>query len=569
MGKGYSPAVLKLNSEELKDRVLRQRKKYELRLPSVINKLYEVDELVANGSRSYRMIPKEGFDGTFIMYLYGGAMCRPICNEQWDFIVNVARKTNAAVFVPIYPIAPEAGCRETFEMLVGAYSNLSRSYDVERLILMGDSSGAGLALSLAELCWKEGMRKPDQLILLSPAVDTEFFDAELEKQVKDRGRDDKNYFFNDAAKDFINKYWVKDYAVKTEYTSPYYEDYTDICDDVVIFSGIEDMLNCYARALYNKAKQQGVNVRFFEFRGEKHNFFMHSGSAMRDRAFAYLIDVINKTFNSSLAELYPIKLMTEWGKQFPELFKTDWDTKFLIDNKFNFEGVKKHISQYRNLLMAASYSACDSKVKRFVMEYPNGTVVNIGCKLDNMFARVDNGRIQWYSIGTHNIMSVRRAMFGDREREKTIGRSIMDFSWMDEIVCERNHGVMFVCKDSLAYLLPWQRNQLIDALRDKFPGAELVFTAETNGARKYLNFRFYGSFVCIDKHRSSVDDAEKLLSSMGPEYKLKAEEPVTKYLSKQKKLKLKTRIGLWYNRLTYNYKIIHIRLGAEAYEVKL
>lgn len=559
---------LKLNKEGLKKAVLKKRKKYYHKLPSYIYKLFEVDELIEGGCRCYRIIQPQSFNGTYIIYLYGGGMCHNIDNAQWDFITYLCLRTGTGLFVPMYPLAPENCCREVFNMLVKAYSNFTKGRDVEHVVLMGDSSGAGLALSLAMLAWKDGMRKPDQLILLSPALDTEFFDQELEQQVLENHGKDKRVFYNAAAKDFINAYWVRDYAVKTEYTSPYYEDYTDLCDDVVIFSGIEDLFNCYARAFYNKAKLQGVNIRFFEFEEEGHDFLIYSKRNTRKKAFEYLVDVINNTYAASIPDIYPLKLMVEWSKKYPEMIKDEWASKFIYDNKFDFSSVKR-ISEYNNVRLAATYAACDSKVRRYINEFPNCTIVNIGCRLDNMFERLDNGRVQWYSVDTHNIMSVRRSMYGERTREKTIGRSLTDFSWVDEIVCKRNQGIMFVCNDAMTYMSLGQIRTLLDRICERFPGAELVFTASTTGATIYLNMRRRRYVISRGKKKSALDDAQKLLGNWRIDYKIMSEEPVMKYFTERKGLKLRTKASVRYNLISYNHKIVHVRLGSEAYDIRI
>ena len=178
-----------------------------------------------------------------------------------------------------------------------------------------------------------------------------------------------------------------------------------------------------------------------------------------------MIDCINGTFDTSLRAIYPLKMMSDWSKKYPEYFKDDWASRFIYDHKFDFTRLNPHISEYQNIRMAADASACDTLVRRFTEEFPCGTVVHMACRLDNMFGRVDNGRIQWYSVDSHNIMSVRRAMYGVREREKTIGRRLMDFSWLDEIRCKQNQGVMFVCDDGFSYLNKNEVRDLIAKIR--------------------------------------------------------------------------------------------------------
>ena len=168
MSKKISSKYLKLNKEDLKKRVLKARKKYIPKIPSYISTKFQVDELVEGGHKCYRIVPQENFGGKYIVYLYGSGMCNNISEKQWEFIYKLAIKTGAGLFVPMYPLAPEYSCRELFNMLTRAYSNFAKSFDVKNIVLLGDASGAGLALSLAMLAWEDGYRKPDQMILLSP-----------------------------------------------------------------------------------------------------------------------------------------------------------------------------------------------------------------------------------------------------------------------------------------------------------------------------------------------------------------------------------------------------------------
>lgn len=569
MSKSISRKKLKMDKEKLKKQVLKARKKYYHKLPSFVEKKFAITELKDAGCKSYRMVPKTGFDGEFIFYIYGSNMCHNISVEQWKLITNLALETGKGLYVPVYPLAPEASCRELFEMLSRSYTNFSKSFDVKKIILLGDSSGAGLALSLTHLAWENGLRKPDQLIMLSPAMDTEFFDKKLEAQITENVAYENRYFFSEGAKDFINSYWVKDYAVKTLYTSPYYEeDLTDICDDMVIFSGTYDMFNCYARNFYNRAKSQGINVRFYEFEEENHNFMVHSKSQNCLMAYRYLVDVVAGTYKASLPDLLPLKRISGWTKNYPEVMKDDWTLKFIYENKKSLEGAKipKVKSEYKSMIAMARYSACDQMVKSYINRYPNCTVINIGCRLDNMFNRVDNGRIKWYSIDTHNTMAVRRRMYGVNSREITVGRSEVDLSWINEIKCKRNQGVLFVCNDAFNYMSPSVLRMMFDTLLEKFPGCEMIFTTTTKGVATLQNMRPGKGIFRKRKRKLSIDDAYKFFSNWNLEYRVMDEIPLKNFLEPIKEKKLRTKFRLAYNGLTLNQKIIRTKLGSEKYD---
>ncbi len=550
--------------------IRRQRDKQSKKPPQSLYKQFEVVDFLIGGFPCYRLMPKDGLSGKYIFYVYSSFLIREPDPEEWNFVGELLQKTGAVIYVPMYPLLPEYGCRDVFSMLGECYSKTTQDTDIRELTLMGAGVGGGLALSLAIMAWKQGYKKPDRLVLLSPSLDTEFFDERFYRELCSENDGARRYYMNDGIRDFLNTAWVRDYAVKTEYTSPFYEDYTDLCDDVCIFSGTEDNLNCYAREFYKKAKQQGLNVRFYELEGEGHGFMIYDKTRESRKAKGFLMDVLNGTYTDSetLFELYPVKLMAEWSKHYPKVFRDDWAEKFTYDHKFDFSGIRTRMSQTANLRLAANFFSCDALVKTFITEYPDGTVVNVGCRLGNAFGRVDNGKILWYSVDTHNIMSIRRAMYGDRPREKTIGRNIMDFSWLDEIECNRYHGVMFVFNGTLTYMNKNKVRLLLDRIKEKFPGAQITFTASNSGATFLENLHKTPNLLARRRRGLYVDDADKLFADWSIDYRVMSVEPTSKYLGMEKKdMGWYTRLCVKYNKLSLNHKIIRVKLGAEAYDV--
>ena len=85
----------KVNSEYIKDGVLKEHKKYTGKLPSgvlrEIARNFQMDELVVAGCKCYRIHPNKNFNGIYVFYLYGGYMCKHITAEQWEFILKLVR----------------------------------------------------------------------------------------------------------------------------------------------------------------------------------------------------------------------------------------------------------------------------------------------------------------------------------------------------------------------------------------------------------------------------------------------------------------------------------------------
>jgi len=61
----------------------------------------------------------------------------------------------------------------------------------------------------------------------------------------------------------------------------------------------------------------------------------------------------------------------------------------------------------------------------------------------------------------------------------------------------------------------------------------------------------------------------EFLSGWKLEYRVMDEIPLKKYLEPIKEKKLRTKICLAYNGLTYNHKIIRAKFGSERYEINI
>jgi epsilon-lactone hydrolase len=106
-----------------------------------------------------------------VIYFHGGAYVRPITSFHWRHLAALAHDTGCEYVVPLYPLAPESHGLAALEFAQQVYRRESALGD--RIVLMGDSAGAGLALALAAAVRDAGERAARRLILLTPWVDVE------------------------------------------------------------------------------------------------------------------------------------------------------------------------------------------------------------------------------------------------------------------------------------------------------------------------------------------------------------------------------------------------------------
>ncbi len=107
-----------------------------------------------------------------MLYLHGGAYCVGSPATHRAITSHLARRTSTRVFVADYRLAPEHPFPGAVEDAVDAYLALLRDGDsAQRIAIIGDSAGGGLALATALRLRTLGEPLPAALVLFSPWVD--------------------------------------------------------------------------------------------------------------------------------------------------------------------------------------------------------------------------------------------------------------------------------------------------------------------------------------------------------------------------------------------------------------
>ncbi len=121
----------------------------------------------------------------------------------------------------------------------------------------------------------------------------------------------------------------------------------------------------------------------------------------------------------------------------------------------------------------------DRHTQAFLTAHPDGVVVSIGCGLDTRFDRVDNGEAEWYDLDLPEVIAIRRQLLNETPRRHFIGSSMLDLTWMDRVESGAKRPCLFLAEGVFCYFEEAKVRRLVLALRERFPGAELVFDAMT------------------------------------------------------------------------------------------
>ncbi len=207
-----------------------------------------------------------------VLYVHGGAFALGSSRSYRQHLVRIARICNARVLSIDYGLSPEHPFPYAPNQVYNVWRALSLDDAVEpsRMILMGDSAGANIALSAALRLRDEQLPMPGCLVLQSPGMDATFSG---ESYVKNR---DKDVILTSSAIDFYMRTYVQDKDKGNPLISPVFADLHGM-PPMLIHVGSDELLLSSCLKLYMHAQRDGVNAELFVGEGMWHNWHLFAG----------------------------------------------------------------------------------------------------------------------------------------------------------------------------------------------------------------------------------------------------------------------------------------------------
>ena len=173
--------------------------------------------------------------GITVFYLHGGAYFMDITRSHWMIIETLIREADVRMIVPAYRRLPFATWKEAFDFVVPLYREYCEKNPDQKIIVMGDSAGGGLSLAVTEQFKAEGLRLPDELILLSPWVDLSMDNEQIKEYIP------RDPFLTVPQLLLCTGFWKGDLDVHDWHVSPIYGDLKGI-RNVTLFTGTDEIL---------------------------------------------------------------------------------------------------------------------------------------------------------------------------------------------------------------------------------------------------------------------------------------------------------------------------------------
>lgn len=223
-----------------------------------------------------------------ILYFHGGAYVAEATDKHWDFLKKLVKDTKSTVIMPDYPLTPKYTYKDVLNMVEGVYKDTLTKINNEKLIVMGDSAGGGIALGLVEKLSNNNIALPQKTILISPWLDISMSNNKIDEVQKN----DKD--LNKGKLSFAGMIYSRDLNKEDEYfVSPIKGNLSKL-KNVYIYTGTYDILNPDCHLLKEKAKEVGVDIEIKEYGTAPHIWIVNNNDDLAKKAYQDLIEVVNQ-----------------------------------------------------------------------------------------------------------------------------------------------------------------------------------------------------------------------------------------------------------------------------------
>lgn len=213
----------------------------------------EVQALEVEGMKAEWIRPAGVKTGATIFYVHGGGYISGSCSDHRHHVAKVVKASGVPALQFEYRLAPEHPYPAAFEDGMAGYRwMLAQGFDPERMVIAGDSAGAGLTLALLLRIRDEGLPLPAAAVAVSPWTDLLL--------TGDSYRSNRFKCLSPLDMAVVcSRYYCGDHDPATPYISPLYGDLRGL-PPLLIMAGDDETMRDDSILFAEKARQAGVDM---------------------------------------------------------------------------------------------------------------------------------------------------------------------------------------------------------------------------------------------------------------------------------------------------------------------
>lgn len=278
-GKAFTERYLKMMFASLRDATpeqiqeelehCRNINRKPVRVPKIHRAHFSESQFVASNGypmQVFSTVPWSDPD-CVIVYIHGGACIYQPVFFHWRFVHDLALRTHCQVLMPIYPKYPDYHCVDNMAVMMDYYERVITPMQAKKVVLMGDSFGGNVAMSMTQEIAKRGLKPVTGLVLMSPCVDNAF--TQRDKMLALQPLD---VMIKLERIETIMGGWQGELPPTHPWVSPVYGNLSAFPDDTLLIYGSDEILKADAELLTNRMNELGRPIRSLEYQGMFHTF---------------------------------------------------------------------------------------------------------------------------------------------------------------------------------------------------------------------------------------------------------------------------------------------------------
>lgn len=235
--------------------------------PDFLNFKTSIESVSMADMQTFLLNRRERNDRALI-YLPGGNFIRRPTVNQWRVASEIARRTRAEVFVPMYPLVPVHEATETHEKVLNLYQLVVSEYGPRNVSIMGDGAGGNVAVSLCQTLPDHDLEQPSHLILISPWADITLNNPAIDAF---EGQDP---ILAPYGLKRIGDLWARNTTPEDPLVSPVNGE-VRMLRNVLMFAGTREIFHPDAKLLFDRIAATGIHARLFEGKGLNHDYVFY------------------------------------------------------------------------------------------------------------------------------------------------------------------------------------------------------------------------------------------------------------------------------------------------------
>ncbi len=172
--------------------------------------------------------------------------------------------------------------------------------------------------------------------------------------------------------------------------------------------------------------------------------------------------------------------------------------------------------------------------------------------------RVDNQKLTWIDLDLPEVISLRKQLLGETGRVHQISKSILDYSWMDDVKKYGNQ-FFFFAGGLFMYFKEIEIKRLLLEMVRQFFQSELIFDSLSKKGMYYANKMLQKSQMDEAEIRWGIDDTT-IIKEWSPQIKMVNQTSYFKGIKTMKGFPLTLRLKMFLYDIVNKSGITHIKI---------